>query len=74
MKHPKTLKDARLESGRTAQEVAHLAGVSRASLYRIESGEQLPSREVARKLFELFQGKVRLDVIYDAEFAARVAA
>ncbi len=74
MKHPTTLKEARLESGRTAEEVAHLAGVSRASLYRIEGGEQLPSRDVARKLFELYQGRVSLGMIYDAEFASKARA
>lgn len=71
MKHPKTLKEARIESGRTASEVAHLAGVSRASLYRIEAGDQLPGREVARKLFELYRGQVDLLEIYDPEFAPK---
>ena len=71
MKHS-TLKEAREGSGKTAQEIAEAAGVSRASLYRIEDGDQLPSRPVARKLFRLYRGRVPLALIYDPEFARQV--
>ncbi len=69
-----SLRDARRESGMTAKAVAEAAGLDRVSLYRIEAGSQHPRRESARRLFQLFGGRVPLAAIYDPEFAAIEAA
>lgn len=64
----KTLREARKDSGMTAQEAADAAGCGRATLYRIEAGACLPMRDLARKLFELYGGAVPLASIYDPDF------
>jgi len=71
MRH-KTLREARDDSGLTADQVADKAGVHRTTLYRIESDDQLPSRDVARALFDLYQGTVPWVAIYDPEIAASI--
>jgi DNA-binding XRE family transcriptional regulator len=65
----KTLREAREASGLTADQVAEKAGVHRTTLYRVESGDQLPSREVARALHDLYRGTVPWVAIYDPEMA-----
>ena len=67
-----SLREARRQSGKTAVEIATAAGLDRGTLYRIESGRQLPKRETARRLFEIFKGRVALATIYDPKFAAQV--
>ena len=42
--------------------------------YRIERGEQIPKRELARAIYEFFGGSVSLSEIYDPEYAAQIAA
>lgn len=42
--------------------------------YRIERGEQVPKRELARKIHKFFRGSVSLSEIYDPEYAAKLAA
>ncbi len=69
-----SLREARRQSGKTAVEIAAAAGLDRGTLYRIEAGRQLPKRETARRLFEIFKGRVALATIYDPEFAQKVAA
>lgn len=73
MKHL-TLREARDQSGLTADQVAEKADIHRTTLYRVESGEQLPSREVARALFDLYRGKVPWVAIYDPEMAETLRA
>lgn len=70
----KTLRQARSESGMKAKEVAAAAGCDRATLYRIESGESQPSRDLARSLFELYKGDVPLAQIYDPDFHQAIMA
>ena len=70
----KTLRQARRDSGLTAQAAAQAAGCDRATLYRIEGGENLPSRDLARSLFELYGGAVPLGAIYDPDFFRAVDA
>lgn len=69
----KTLREARAESGLTAHQVAAQADCDRATLYRIEEGKTLPKRKTARLLFDLFEGKVPLAMIYDPEKASQIA-
>lgn len=64
----KTLRQARADSGLTAQAAAAAAGCDRATLYRIEAGENQPGRDLARSLFELYEGAVPLGAIYDPDF------
>lgn len=47
------------------EDVAAAIGINVASLSRIERGEQLPTRDLARRLFEHFDGDVDLGTIYD---------
>lgn len=70
----KTLRQARRESGLTAQAAANAAGCDRATLYRLEKGENLPTRKTARALFELYGGDVPLGFIYDPDFYRALAA
>ena len=73
MKHL-TLREARAKSGRPAREIAEEAGCDRATLYRIESGGILPARELARRLFRVYKGRVPLAAIYDPEFSTQIRA
>jgi len=36
---------------------------------RIERGEQVPKRDLARRIFEYYQGEVTLGEVYDPEYA-----
>ena len=70
----KTLRQARADSGLTAEKAASAAGCDRTTLYRIEDGQNLPSRDLARALFELYGGAVPLGFIYDPDFYRALAA
>ncbi len=70
----KTLRQARADSGMTAEKAAAAAGCDRTTLYRIEDGQNLPSRDLARALFELYGGDVPLGAIYDPNFFQAVDA
>jgi DNA-binding XRE family transcriptional regulator len=67
-----TLRQARVDSGLTAEAIADRAGIHRTTLHRIESGLMLPKREIARRLFAVYNGRVPLGSIYDPEFAGEV--
>jgi DNA-binding XRE family transcriptional regulator len=64
------LREARLKRNQTLTDVADAIGVDVSSLSRIERGDQLPTRAVARKLFDHFCGSVELGAIYDPEHRA----
>ena len=70
----KTLRQARADSGMTAEKAATAAGCDRTTLYRIEDGQNLPSLDLARALFELYEGAVPLGAIYDPDFFQAVDA
>ena len=72
MKHPTLLRQARDASGKTAEEICEAAGCTRPTLYRIEAGEVIPKRPLARRLFQVYKGRVPLAHIYDPEFAGEV--
>ncbi len=74
MKHPSLLRKARDDSGKTAGEISQAVGCSRPTLYRAEKGEACPKPELARRLFEFYQGRVPLAHIYDPQFAGEVRA
>jgi DNA-binding XRE family transcriptional regulator len=71
MKH-NPLRQARVDSGLTAEAIADQAGIHRTTLHRIEAGVMLPKRDIARRLFSVYKGRVPLGAIYDPEFAGKV--
>ena len=71
MKHV-SLRQARVDSGLTAEAIADRAGIHRTTLHRIEAGLMLPKREIARRLFTVYKGRVQLGSIYDPVFAGEV--
>lgn len=74
MKEDTLLRQARFHSGKTADEICKAAGCTRPTLYRVEAGEVTPKRPLARRLFQLYKGRVPLSHIYDPEFAGQVRA
>jgi len=72
-----TLYEARLETGKTAEEICEAVGCTRPTLYRVEAGEVVPKRELARSLFRFYRRRrihVPLAHIYDPEFAGQIRA
>jgi transcriptional regulator with XRE-family HTH domain len=67
-----SLRDARKARDLTLVKLAELVGTDAANISRIERGMQTPSKELARKLFETFEGSVELGIIYDPEHKAEV--
>jgi transcriptional regulator with XRE-family HTH domain len=60
-----TLRAAREARGETLTEVSAACGTDAGNLSRIERGEQIPSKELARRLFNHFDQVVELGAIYD---------
>ena len=50
--------------------VAEKVGTDPSNLAKVERGEQIPKRALARRLFDFYSGAVPLDAIYDPEFVA----
>ncbi len=69
-----TLKEARQATGHAAATVARMVGCDRTTLYRIESGDILPNRATARKLYKFYMGHVCLAMIYDPEYVGIISA
>lgn len=65
-----TLEKIRARRGVTVDAICEAVGTHRTNYYRIERGEQLPRREVARAIYDFFDGEVALEDIYDPRFAA----
>ena len=71
---PKTrLREERERRGLTVREVAESVGYDPSNLSRVELGQQLVPREVARALYRLYRGRVPLGEIYDPLFRFEVA-
>ena len=71
MKHV-TLRQARENTGETAEVIAARIGIHRTTLHRIESGRQDPSRDIARRIFNAYKGRVSYIEIVDPEFANQI--
>jgi len=71
MRKIKTLREARIAKNETLAEVAEAVDTDVGNLSRIERGEQVPQRELARRLFSHFGGSVDLGAIYDPEHRER---
>lgn len=67
MRKTKTLREARLAKNETLAAVAEAVDTDVGNLSRIERGEQIPQRDLARRLFDHFEGSVPLGIIYDPE-------
>lgn len=57
----------RKSRGLSLAQVAEVVKTDIANLSRIEKGEQIPKRALARALFEFYEGAVPLGAIYDPE-------
>ncbi len=64
-KYISQLRKKRLDRDLTLRHVAHVTGIPRSVLQRIETGKQSPKREQARKLFDFYDGEIQLSDIYD---------
>lgn len=56
--------------GLSLDQVARQVGTDQANLSRVEKGQQVPKRPLARALHAFYEGKVPLGAIYDPEFNA----
>ena len=61
----------RKKKGLSLDDVAAKVGTTGATLSRVERGVQVPKKDLARALFDFFNGKVPLGAIYDPEYAER---
>lgn len=61
----------RKSRGLSLDTVAQKVGTDPTNLSRVEKGQQVPKRELARELFKFYDGAVPLGAIYDPEHYAR---
>ncbi len=64
------LTQARESRGLSLEAVAEKVGTDQANLSRIEKGQQIPKRPLARRIYEFYGGTVPLSAVYDPEFSA----
>jgi len=64
------LTQTRKSRGLSLAQVAVVVGTDPTNLLRVEKGEQVPKRALARKLYAFYGGAVELGAIYDPEFSA----
>lgn len=64
------LKTAREKRKLSVTELCKQLGTHPQNYYRIERGEQVPKRDLARDIHRFFRGSVSLSEIYDPEYAA----
>lgn len=63
------LRTAREKRGLTIQQVATSVGIDPGNLSRIERGKQVPSKDLAEKLSQVFSGQVsETQIIYPERF------
>lgn len=68
---PSLLTQTRKSRGLTLKDVGAHVGTDATNLSRVEKGQQMPKRELARALFTFYGGAVELGAIYDPEFHAQ---
>lgn len=68
------LKVAREDLKLSVTDLCAELGTHPQNYYRIERGEQIPKRDLARAIHEFFDGTVSLSEIYDPEYAAQISA
>ena len=64
------LKTAREKRKLSVTDLCKVISVHPQNYYRIERGEQMPKRQLARDIHKFFKGRVSLAEIYDPEYAA----
>ncbi len=64
------LKTAREKRKLSVTDLSKKLGTHPQNYYRIERGEQMPKRDLARDIHRFFKGAVSLSEIYDPEYAA----
>lgn len=62
------LTQIRRARGLSLEQVAEAVGTGKGNLRRVENGEQVPKRDLARALFHFYDGAIPLGAIYDARF------
>lgn len=62
------LTQIRKSRGLSLDQVAGIVGTDPTNLSRVEKGAQVPKRELARALFEFYNGAVPLGTIYDPQY------
>lgn len=62
------LTQMRKSRGLSLKDLADVVDTDRTNLSRVERGLQIPSRELARKLFRFFDGAIPIGSIYDPLF------
>lgn len=65
---PTLLTQIRKSRGLSLDQVAGCVGTDPTNLSRVERGAQVPKRELARALFEFYDGAVPLGTIYDPQY------
>lgn len=63
------LRAERLARGYRQKDVANVVGTNPANLLRIEQGQQVPKRELARALYEFYGGAIPIGAIYDPVYS-----
>lgn len=74
MDEPFLMAQVRRSRGLGLAEVAREVETDPSNLAKVERGEQIPKRRLARNLFKFYAGSVPLAAIYDPEFVAEVPA
>lgn len=71
MPQPFRMARARQKRGLSLAQVADVVGSDPGNISRIEKGQQVPKRDLARALFEFYGGRIPLGAIYDPEYKPR---
>lgn len=67
---PSLMAQVRRSRGLALSTVAAEVHCDPSNLAKVERGEQIPKRSLARALYRYYAGAVPLDAIYDPEFVA----
>jgi transcriptional regulator with XRE-family HTH domain len=70
MQFQSLLTQTRKSRGLSLEAVARIVGTDPTNLSRVEKGDQSPKRELARSIFEFYDGRVPLAAIYDPQYFA----
>lgn len=68
---PFLMAQVRRSRGLALSAVAAKVETDPSNLAKVERGEQIPKRALARSLYRFYAGAVPLDAIYDPEFVQR---
>lgn len=66
---PSVLTQIRRARSLTLEQVAEAVGTGKRNLQRVENGDQVPKRPLARALYKFYGGSIPLGTIYDPRFS-----